>query len=38
VIRSDGSLGGYGGGLHRKVKLLTSEGHVTEAPELPLAD
>jgi len=38
VIRSDGSLGGYGGGLHRKVKLLASEGHVTEDPQLPLVD
>jgi AraC family transcriptional regulator of adaptative response/methylated-DNA-[protein]-cysteine methyltransferase len=38
VIRSDGSLGGYGGGLHRKKKLLASEGHPTEAPELPLID
>ena len=38
VIRSDGSLGGYGGGLHRKKKLLASEGHPTEAPELPLVD
>jgi O6-methylguanine-DNA--protein-cysteine methyltransferase len=25
VIRSDGSLGGYGGGLDRKKKLLASE-------------
>jgi len=38
VIRSDGSLGGYGGGLHRKVKLLASEGHAEKAPELPLVD
>jgi AraC family transcriptional regulator of adaptative response/methylated-DNA-[protein]-cysteine methyltransferase len=38
VIRSDGSLGGYGGGLHRKKKLLAAEGHPTEAPELPLVD
>jgi AraC family transcriptional regulator of adaptative response/methylated-DNA-[protein]-cysteine methyltransferase len=38
VIRSDGSLGGYGGGLHRKKKLLAAEGHPTEAPELPLID
>jgi len=37
VIRSDGSLGGYGGGIERKKKLLASEGHLTEAPELPLA-
>jgi AraC family transcriptional regulator of adaptative response/methylated-DNA-[protein]-cysteine methyltransferase len=34
VIRSDGSLGGYGGGLHRKKKLLASEGHPTEQPGL----
>ena len=38
VIRSDGSLGGYGGGIQRKKKLLASEGHCFEAPELPLAD
>jgi AraC family transcriptional regulator of adaptative response/methylated-DNA-[protein]-cysteine methyltransferase len=25
VIRSDGSLGGYAGGLHRKRKLLDAE-------------
>lgn len=38
VIRSDGSLGGYGGGIARKKKLLAAEGHPTEAPELPLVD
>jgi AraC family transcriptional regulator of adaptative response/methylated-DNA-[protein]-cysteine methyltransferase len=38
VIRSDGSLGGYGGGLDRKRKLLAAEGHVDRAPELPLVD
>ena len=38
VIRSDGSLGGYGGGIERKMKLLASEGHPTEAPELPLIE
>jgi AraC family transcriptional regulator of adaptative response/methylated-DNA-[protein]-cysteine methyltransferase len=38
VIRSDGSLGGYGGGIDRKKKLLASEGHAIEAPELPLLD
>jgi AraC family transcriptional regulator of adaptative response/methylated-DNA-[protein]-cysteine methyltransferase len=38
VIRSDGSLGGYGGGIERKTKLLASEGHPIEAPELPLLD
>ena len=27
VIRSDGSLGGYAGGLDRKRKLLAAEGH-----------
>lgn len=37
VIRSDGSLGGYAGGLDRKRKLLAAEGHVDAAPELPLA-
>jgi AraC family transcriptional regulator of adaptative response/methylated-DNA-[protein]-cysteine methyltransferase len=38
VIRSDGSLGGYGGGIERKIKLLEAEGYSAEAPELPLAD
>ena len=36
VIRSDGTLGGYAGGLDRKRKLLAAEGHVPAAPELPL--
>lgn len=38
VIRSDGSLGGYGGGIERKKKLLASEGHEPVAPQLPLVD
>jgi AraC family transcriptional regulator of adaptative response/methylated-DNA-[protein]-cysteine methyltransferase len=38
VIRSDGSLGGYGGGIERKRKLLAAEGQVLEEPELPLVD
>lgn len=38
VIRSDGTLGGYGGGVGRKKKLLASEGHALAEPELPLAD
>jgi AraC family transcriptional regulator of adaptative response/methylated-DNA-[protein]-cysteine methyltransferase len=38
VIRSDGSLGGYGGGIERKKKLLASEGHAPASPELPLAE
>lgn len=38
VIRSDGSLGGYGGGLPNKVKLLAAEGVEVEAPELPLVE
>jgi O6-methylguanine-DNA--protein-cysteine methyltransferase len=38
VIRSDGSLGGYGGGIARKKKLLASEGHELLAPELPLVE
>ena len=38
VIRSDGSLGGYGGGIERKKKLLEAEGHPVAAPELPLAE
>jgi AraC family transcriptional regulator of adaptative response/methylated-DNA-[protein]-cysteine methyltransferase len=35
VIRSDGSLGGYGGGIERKVKLLEAEQAVSQE-ELPL--
>jgi AraC family transcriptional regulator of adaptative response/methylated-DNA-[protein]-cysteine methyltransferase len=38
VIRSDGSLGGYGGGLENKKKLLAAEGHALGEPELPLVD
>ena len=38
VIRSDGSLGGYGGGIERKKKLLEAEGHPVAAPELPLTE
>ena len=38
VIRSDGSLGGYGGGLDRKKMLLEAEGHPVSEPELPLVD
>ncbi len=38
VIRSDGSLGGYGGGIERKKKLLAAEGRVVAEPELPLAN
>jgi AraC family transcriptional regulator of adaptative response/methylated-DNA-[protein]-cysteine methyltransferase len=37
VIRSDGSLGGYAGGLDRKRMLLAAEGHASASPELPLA-
>jgi AraC family transcriptional regulator, regulatory protein of adaptative response / methylated-DNA-[protein]-cysteine methyltransferase len=36
VIRSDGTLGGYAGGLDRKRQLLTAEGHTSPSPELPL--
>lgn len=36
VIRSDGSLGGYAGGLDRKRKLLAKEGHGRDRLELPL--
>jgi AraC family transcriptional regulator of adaptative response/methylated-DNA-[protein]-cysteine methyltransferase len=35
VIRSDGTLGGYAGGLDRKRKLLDSEGHRPAEAELP---
>ena len=38
VIRSDGTLGGYAGGLDRKRKLLAAEGHWDPAPELPLVE
>ncbi|MBA3667653.1 MAG: methylated-DNA--[protein]-cysteine S-methyltransferase [Sphingomonas sp.] len=38
VIRSDGSIGGYGGGLDRKKKLLAAEGIVERAPQLPWAE
>jgi AraC family transcriptional regulator of adaptative response/methylated-DNA-[protein]-cysteine methyltransferase len=38
VIRSDGTLGGYAGGLDRKRKLLDAEGHRDAAPELPLVE
>jgi AraC family transcriptional regulator of adaptative response/methylated-DNA-[protein]-cysteine methyltransferase len=38
VIRSDGTLGGYAGGLDRKRKLLASEGRGSAAPELPLVE
>lgn len=36
VIRSDGSLGGYAGGLDRKVKLLEAEGVQLGEPTLDL--
>jgi AraC family transcriptional regulator of adaptative response/methylated-DNA-[protein]-cysteine methyltransferase len=38
VIRSDGSLGGYGGGIARKIKLLEAEGHPVAEPQLPLGE
>ncbi len=38
VIRSDGTLGGYAGGLDRKKKLLAAEGIRETAPLLPLVD
>ena len=38
VIRSDGTLGGYAGGLDRKRKLLAAEGLQSAAPELPLVE
>lgn len=38
VVRSDGSLGGYAGGIERKRKLLEAEGRAPAAPELPLGE
>ena len=38
VIRSDGTLGGYAGGLDRKRKLLDAEGMPRASPELPLVE
>jgi AraC family transcriptional regulator, regulatory protein of adaptative response / methylated-DNA-[protein]-cysteine methyltransferase len=38
VIRSDGSLGGYAGGLDRKRKLLAAENVVSATPELPFTE
>src|SRR3954447_4937168 len=38
VIRSDGTLGGYAGGLDRKRQLLAAEGHRANSPELPLVE
>jgi AraC family transcriptional regulator of adaptative response/methylated-DNA-[protein]-cysteine methyltransferase len=36
VIRSDGTLGGYAGGLDRKKKLLATEGATISQPALDL--
>ena len=38
VIRSDGSIGGYGGGLPNKRKLLAAEGIELGQAELPLIE
>jgi AraC family transcriptional regulator of adaptative response/methylated-DNA-[protein]-cysteine methyltransferase len=40
VIRSDGSLGGYAGGLDRKTRLLSAEGieATVRQPRLPLVE
>ena len=36
VIRSDGTLGGYAGGLDRKKQLLAAEGAMIPQPDLNL--
>jgi len=38
VVRSDGSLGGYAGGLERKRRLLEAEGWASASPQLPLVE
>ena len=38
VIRSDGTLGGYAGGLDRKRQLLAAEGLSERSPQLPLVE
>lgn len=38
VVRSDGSLGGYAGGIERKRRLLEAEGHRDVSPLLPLVE
>jgi AraC family transcriptional regulator of adaptative response/methylated-DNA-[protein]-cysteine methyltransferase len=38
VVRSDGALGGYAGGLDRKRKLLEAEGHRPATAQLPLIE
>jgi AraC family transcriptional regulator of adaptative response/methylated-DNA-[protein]-cysteine methyltransferase len=38
VIRSDGTLGGYAGGLDKKKLLLATEGSFAEVPQLPLVE
>ncbi|MEO6433928.1 MAG: methylated-DNA--[protein]-cysteine S-methyltransferase [Sphingomicrobium sp.] len=38
VIRSDGTLGGYAGGLPNKTRLLAAEGITLGQPQLPLVD
>ncbi|MEQ7873106.1 methylated-DNA--[protein]-cysteine S-methyltransferase [Sphingomonas sp. ASV193] len=38
VIRGDGSLGGYAGGLARKEKLLAAEGVTLRDPALPFVE
>lgn len=36
VVKSDGSLGGYGGGVNAKIKILTKEGVIIKHGKIDL--